>query len=500
MKYLIYARVSPKGSGWGGGETTIPDQVADCKRYCTARDPDATFTVVSDKLLSGGTTERPGYQQIATQLASGVAPWDVLVVRHLDRMWRSVADGADLLRQLAAQGKGFVAIAQGFDFASVAGRLQIHILLAVAEYERAIGQERTRYKMRAICEAGGWPPGHTPFGYKRPGPKQNILVPDPKPAQIVRDLYTAYNSGTAPTALARERGLPLNTIWNILRNPIYIGQIRYGGTDYPGKHLPLVDRATWDAAQRQLGASGRYQPRIRAQRYPYLLAGLLKCGKCGHTMTPYSAIGRNHRKYVYYQCTGLDCPARVPAADIETAVADFILHYHSTPAQRAKLRAEYTRRWQTAITRDRPELKQLQTTIDKHTRDITGLVAALAAGKVDTDNRDMINAHLRTSRQAQALAQQRLEALQAAILTPDSAYARALAAIDAMSDIRVVLLGTDATAKAYALAKVLSAVEWTTSTLAIRLASDPGCFDQADPMASPRGVGLNVGDGVRLVV
>ena len=33
MKYLIYARVSPKGSSWDGTETSIQMQIDYCREY-----------------------------------------------------------------------------------------------------------------------------------------------------------------------------------------------------------------------------------------------------------------------------------------------------------------------------------------------------------------------------------------------------------------------------------------------------------------------------------
>lgn len=47
MKYCIYARVSPKGSSWDGKETSIPDQLEECRRYIVARDPQAEIVEVS---------------------------------------------------------------------------------------------------------------------------------------------------------------------------------------------------------------------------------------------------------------------------------------------------------------------------------------------------------------------------------------------------------------------------------------------------------------------
>ena len=49
-----------------------------------------------------------------------------------------------LLDELAALGVGFVSLAEGIDTNTPAGKLQLHILGAIAEFERARIQERVR--------------------------------------------------------------------------------------------------------------------------------------------------------------------------------------------------------------------------------------------------------------------------------------------------------------------------------------------------------------------
>src|SRR5215217_3540265 len=70
--------------------------------------------------------------------------FDVLVVWRLDRLGRSLRHLLFLLDELAALGVGFVSLAEGIDTNTPAGRLQLHILGAIAEFERARIQERVR--------------------------------------------------------------------------------------------------------------------------------------------------------------------------------------------------------------------------------------------------------------------------------------------------------------------------------------------------------------------
>jgi len=198
MRYLIYARVSPKGSTWAGTETTIPDQVAECRGYLLARDPKAECSEVTDEFCSGGDARRPGYRRILDELQAGDPPWDVLVVRHLDRLSRSLADAVELLQLLARESRGLISTTQALDLATPTGRAMLGMLLVFAEWERSMCSERTRSKMVAIAAAGGWPPGHPPYGYRRAAKGDNVLIPDQDKAPRVRALYEAYRHRHRP--------------------------------------------------------------------------------------------------------------------------------------------------------------------------------------------------------------------------------------------------------------------------------------------------------------
>jgi DNA invertase Pin-like site-specific DNA recombinase len=67
-----------------------------------------------------------------------------LVVWRLDRLGRNLRHLILLLDELNAVGVAFVSLGEGIDTATPAGRLQLHILGAIAEFERARIQERVR--------------------------------------------------------------------------------------------------------------------------------------------------------------------------------------------------------------------------------------------------------------------------------------------------------------------------------------------------------------------
>ena len=70
--------------------------------------------------------------------------FDVLICWRLDRLGRNLRHLVTLLDELHAVGVSFVSLGEGIDCTTPAGRLQLHVLAALAEFERGRIQERVR--------------------------------------------------------------------------------------------------------------------------------------------------------------------------------------------------------------------------------------------------------------------------------------------------------------------------------------------------------------------
>ena len=68
--------------------------------------------------------------------------FDVVVCWRLDRLGRNLKHLITLLEDLQVLGVAFVSLAEGFDATTPAGKLQMHILGAIAEFERERIRER----------------------------------------------------------------------------------------------------------------------------------------------------------------------------------------------------------------------------------------------------------------------------------------------------------------------------------------------------------------------
>ena len=105
-------------------------------------------------------------------------------------------------------------------------------------------ESRLRRVSRGLYYGGG------PFGYKS---KNGELVVNPDEAKIVQKIFADYKNGKSMKKIGEEVGMRRAQVRRIIRNPAYIGKIRFKGQIYPGKHEPIVDEALWKSVQPLMG-------------------------------------------------------------------------------------------------------------------------------------------------------------------------------------------------------------------------------------------------------
>ena len=131
MRAAIYARVSTL-------DQHVENQLTELRSYVEHRG----WSVVEyvDKGVSGAKDRRPALDELLK--AARRRRFDVLVCWRLDRLGRNLRHLILLLDELQALGIAFVTLGEGIDTSTPAGRLQLHILSAIAEFERSRIQER----------------------------------------------------------------------------------------------------------------------------------------------------------------------------------------------------------------------------------------------------------------------------------------------------------------------------------------------------------------------
>ena len=242
VRCAIYTRKSSE-DGLEQDSNSLHAQREACAAYVLSQASEG-WTLLRDEYddggLSGGTLERPALQRLLADVAAGKV--DIIVIYKLDRLTRSLLDFAKLVEALDQAGTSFVSVTQSFNTTTSMGRLTLNMLLSFAQFEREVTAERIRDKIAASKAKGMWMGGIPPLGYK---PHGRTLVVVKEHAALVRTIFERYRqlgnvrlvaeslkadglstprrkttTGKAYGGGAFHRG----QLYDILRNPIYIGR------------------------------------------------------------------------------------------------------------------------------------------------------------------------------------------------------------------------------------------------------------------------------------
>lgn len=108
---------------------------------------------------SGTTMQRPKLDALLEQLVAG----DTLMAAKLDRIARTAAEGASVIRSLQERGVAVHILNIGILDTSTTGRLMMNVLLAFAEFERNMIVERTQAGREIARTHAGYREGRRPL-------------------------------------------------------------------------------------------------------------------------------------------------------------------------------------------------------------------------------------------------------------------------------------------------------------------------------------------------
>jgi DNA invertase Pin-like site-specific DNA recombinase len=345
MRCAIYTRKSSE-EGLEQSFNSLDAQREACQAYIASQRHEGWRVIETrydDGGYSGGTMNRPAIARLLDDIKSGKI--DVVVVYKVDRLTRSLADFAKTVEIFDAHRVSFVSVTQQFNTTSSMGRLTLNVLLSFAQFEREVAGERIRDKIAASKRKGMWMGGMVPLGYDV---KERKLVVNRKEADQVRAIFRGYlrlgcvtklkkhldkagvkskirvsKAGRKSGGAAYSRG----SLYELLQNRVYLGEITHRKDSYPGQHQAIVPRELWDKVQARLRSNNDARRRGVSAQSPSLLAGLIYDNH-GTRFTPTHAVkaGKRYRYYVsqaaIQQHRGSKrLPSRIPAHEIEAAVS-----------------------------------------------------------------------------------------------------------------------------------------------------------------------------------
>ena len=133
MKVALYCRVSTD-------EQNAEHQERALRKYCEVHNHEV-FKVYSD-VISGTKESRPAFNELLNDMRK--FKFNAIAVVKLDRLGRSLQHLLTLIDEFKKKGVHFIAVDQNLDTSSSTGTLILHVLGAIAEFERNLISERTK--------------------------------------------------------------------------------------------------------------------------------------------------------------------------------------------------------------------------------------------------------------------------------------------------------------------------------------------------------------------
>ena len=362
MKVALYARVSSEAQEARG---TIGSQLEVLRARVAAEGHELAAEFCDDG-YSGARLNRPGLDALRDQAEAGA--FDAVWCLSPDRLARAYAYQVLVLDELEQFGvRVLFSDAPALDDDPQA-RLLTQVQGVIAEYERAKISERNRRGRLYRARTGEIVTWKAPYGYRRvprdaTGPAR-LEVFEPE-AAVVRRIYDDYvngglsirhimrtlNSEQIPTPTGKA-GWWHSTLCRILANEAYAGRVYFNQTETipantaasSGRRRPAAQRrrpreewieipcppiledATFDAAQRVSRDNSKWSPR-NLHDEAWLLRGLVRCGACDTGLNSHK-LGRNTGKvHRYYTCrnkarSGVPGQQRCPERSVRSDVLD----------------------------------------------------------------------------------------------------------------------------------------------------------------------------------
>ena len=349
QRCAIYTRKSTE-EGLEQSFNSLDAQQEACAAYILSQKHEGWSELVDrydDGGFSGGSMDRPGLRQLMNDVRNGRV--DVVVVYKVDRLTRSLSDFAKMVDVFDGAGVSFVSVTQAFNTTTSMGRLTLNVLLSFAQFEREVTAERIRDKVAASKRKGMWMGGAVPTGYDV---IDKTLVVKANEAKSIRTIFAEYlATGSVQEVAVRLGELGIvskqrtnrhgrvsggasfsrGALYNILRNPIYIGKVRHKEELHEGLHDAIIDDATWKLVQTQLADHGGKKISATRRSAKRLLDGVLFDAKGRAMRTTYASKsihtdGSTQTKRYWYYTTavsGSECRTeieRLPADEIERVV------------------------------------------------------------------------------------------------------------------------------------------------------------------------------------
>ena len=348
MRAVLYARVSSEKQA--EKDLSISAQLKALRNYAASHGYDIVREFI-DEAESARTADRPAFQEMIALAKSKTKLFDAVLVWKLSRFARNREDSVIYKSILRKHGIQVTSINEQVDD-SPAGLLLEGVIEVIDEFYSANLSQEARKGLREAASRGFFPGGTVPTGYKLrvtddDRTKRKALVVDDDFAPVVKRMFNLCLAGNGAKEIARalnDECVKIRsghfwtkaTVLYALKNQMYTGdfvwphqrRLRRGEKQVVIKnhHPEIIDRQTYDAAQKLISARAFLSVHPRRVSSNYVLSGLLYCDKCGKAMLGGAAKSGRYRYYGCYSRIRISdsaCSCRpINCVNIEKAVVD----------------------------------------------------------------------------------------------------------------------------------------------------------------------------------
>lgn len=327
MKVAAYCRVSTDRDDQAN---SFESQQRYFRAYIQRQPGWELYEIYADEGITGTSTKkRAAFNRMIADARQH--RFGLIVTKEISRFARNTLDSIGYTRELKRIGVGVLFLNDNINTLQESSEFILTIRASQAQEESRATSSRVKWGQTRRMEQGVVF-GRSLLGYDV---KEGKLSVNPQGAAIVRLIFHKYvceHKGT--TTIARElreagvRTLRGRTDWRgstvlkILRNEKYCGDLKQKKTYTPDylthqkkynhgeeafvflrdHHEPIVNRALWDEAQRELSRRDRDGALGAGHGNRYPLSGKIKCGGCGKSFVSRGRRRKDGTRYRVWRC------------------------------------------------------------------------------------------------------------------------------------------------------------------------------------------------------
>lgn len=402
MKYYVYCRKSTEGDEKQA--LSLQAQVRELNEYC-ARNNLQKVDVIQEDKSARTPGKRLRFLEMLENIKQGYA--NGIVVWHTSRLSRNPQESGVIMQMLTDGVIKEIRTPERI----IDGSNSNDILLGVefganSQYSKDLSLN-TKRGIREKIIIGQYP-SFAPAFYLNYGlsKKSKNIKPDPETSQhyikFVDEVIARKLNTVKATELLRSwgvtnrfgRNFSKNAVYNFLRNPVYYGLIRY--KDYPenrGTFEALISKDRWEELQDVLNDMSKP---VQIKR-EYAFTRLIKCGKCGLTITG-TTKEKKTGTYRYYGCTkrhGNCGNPPIKESELDFQLANAVKQIRLSPTTVSKLKIRTLELLDDEFKREKDRRYEVSTKINELSLRLDKLLTMRLEGEINKgeylENKNIIN-------------------------------------------------------------------------------------------------------------